>query len=133
MDCSKNGKRTSPLKNFSRVRVKRDIFVTLHIKQSEICIYFEHSIIFIVLNWSCSSFNPKPPKFIKWNNPLSIFGTVHYHFYGHQNENLKFKVSLVRLYRWAGWPSSWLYTGGKGQSLSVPAAQGFINRWHWRL
>ena len=30
-----------------------------------------------------------PPKFFKWNNPPSIFGTVHYHFYGYQDENLK--------------------------------------------
>ena len=35
------------------------------------------------------SFNPYHAKFLKWNNPSNIFGTVHYHFYGYQDENLK--------------------------------------------
>ena len=29
-------------------------------------------------------------EFLKWNNPPSTFGTVHYHFKGYQDENLKF-------------------------------------------
>ena len=31
---------------------------------------------------------PYPAEFLKWNNPNSIFGTVHYHFLGYQDENL---------------------------------------------
>ena len=30
-----------------------------------------------------------PAEFLKWNNPSFIFRTVHYHFEGCQNENLK--------------------------------------------
>ena len=36
-----------------------------------------------------ASFNPEPSEFLKWNNPPSIFGTIHYHFYGYQDEKLK--------------------------------------------
>ena len=28
-------------------------------------------------------------KFLKWNKTIYIFGIVHYHFYGYQDENLK--------------------------------------------
>ena len=30
--------------------------------------------------WSLCRFNLWPVKFLKWNNPSSIFGTVHFHF-----------------------------------------------------
>ena len=33
--------------------------------------------------------NPYHAEFLKWNNQSYIFGTVHYHFYGYQDENLK--------------------------------------------
>ena len=34
-------------------------------------------------------FNPFHTEFLKWNNPPSIIGTVHYHFKGYQDGNLK--------------------------------------------
>ena len=34
-------------------------------------------------------FNPYHAKFLKWNNPTSIYRTFHYHFLGYQDENLK--------------------------------------------
>ena len=34
-------------------------------------------------------FNPYHAEFLKWNNPPSIFGTVHYHFQGYQGQNVK--------------------------------------------
>ena len=33
--------------------------------------------------------NPYHAKFHKWKNPPSIFGTIHYHFKGYQDEKLK--------------------------------------------
>ena len=33
--------------------------------------------------------NPYHAELLKWNNPPYIFGTIHYHFNGYQNENLK--------------------------------------------
>ena len=54
--------------------------------------------------------NPLPAKFLKWNNPLSIFGTVHYHFLRISRWELEAGqptvYSLVRLHRCAGWPGS---------------------------
>ena len=48
--------------------------------------------------------NPYHVEFLKWNNPLYIFGSVHYHFKGYQDENLKLVSQRL----------AWLYTGGKG-------------------
>ena len=55
---------------------------------------------------------------LKWKNPLSICGTVHYHFWGYQDENLKLVIqqyrawSLVRLQGCAGWSGSIEVTPG---------------------
>ena len=35
-------------------------------------------------------------EFLKWNNPPSIIGTVHYHFYVYQDENLKLASQQYR-------------------------------------
>ena len=35
-------------------------------------------------------------NFLKWNNPPSIFGSLHYHLKGYQDENLK---SVSQRYR----------------------------------
>ena len=40
--------------------------------------------------------NPYPTEFLKWNNPLSNFGTVHYHFQGYEVDNLKMVSQLYR-------------------------------------
>ena len=51
------------------------------------------------------------PNFFKWNNPLDIFGTAHYHFLVYQDENVK----LVEPGQTAGMCSLvWLNTGDKG-------------------
>ena len=43
-------------------------------------------------------FKPSPAKFLKWNNPPSIFGTVNYQFWdGYQDENLKSVSQQCRL------------------------------------
>ena len=47
-------------------------------------------------------FNPYHAEFHKWKNPPSIFGTIHFHFWGYQDENLK----LVSQHGCAGWPGS---------------------------
>ena len=40
--------------------------------------------------------NPYHIKFLKWNNPSYLFGTVHYHFKGYQDENLKLDSQQYR-------------------------------------
>ena len=51
---------------------------------------------------SSYNLNPEPAGFLKWNNPASIFGTVHYNIKGYQDENLKVGQptvqNLVRLH-----------------------------------
>ena len=53
--------------------------------------------------------NPEP-EFLIWNNPPSIFGTVHYQFQGYQSENIKLSANSrepgIRLYGCSGWPGS---------------------------
>ena len=68
--------------------------------------------------------NPYHAEYLKWNNPSYIFGTVHYHFQGYQDENLKLVSQQYRA--WSDCTArkcslAWLYTGGKGLSLSVLA------------
>ena len=62
-------------------------------------------------------FNPYHAKFLKWNNPPSIFGTLHYHY---RDENL-----VSQQYRaWSDCTevqAGWLYTGAKDYSLFVLA------------
>ena len=31
-------------------------------------------------------FYPYPAEFLKWNNPTSIFGNVHYNFWGYEDD-----------------------------------------------
>ena len=38
---------------------------------------------------STFNINPSPAKFLKWNNPPSIFGPRHYHFWEYQDENFR--------------------------------------------
>ena len=40
-------------------------------------------------------------EFLKWNNPSDIFGTVHYHFQGYEDENLKLVSQQYRA--WSDW------------------------------
>ena len=61
------------------------------------------------------SINPYHAEFRKWNNPFYIFGTVHYHFLGYQDENVKLISQQYRAWSdctdvHAGLA---LYTGGK--------------------
>ena len=55
-------------------------------------------------SWT-NPFNPYHAEFLKWNNPPPIFGTVHYHFKGCQDGNLKLVSQQYR-----AWSD---YTGGK--------------------
>ena len=41
-------------------------------------------------------FNPYHAELLKWDNPPSISGTVHYHFNRYQDENLKFVSQQYR-------------------------------------
>ena len=56
------------------------------------------------------SVNPYHAEFLKWNNPPSIFDTIHYHLKGYQDENLKL---VSQQYRARMCSLAWLYTGGK--------------------
>ena len=38
--------------------------------------------------YNSETVNPFHAEFLKWNNQPSIFGTIHYHFQGYQDENL---------------------------------------------
>ena len=76
------------------------------------------------VKYGCSAFiNPYHAEFLKWNNPPSIFGTVHYHFKGYQDGKLKLVSQQYIEHGQTAWMCrlAWLYTGGKGYSLSVLA------------
>ena len=52
-------------------------FFIFHIHFSPFFQMFKDLAIYLAF---FSIFNPYHAKFLKWNNPLYIFGTVHYHF-----------------------------------------------------
>ena len=66
----------------------------LHLEYVTCIFYFKMSYfgsLFIQTN-----INPFHAEFLKWNNPPSIYDTVHYHFKGYQDGNLK---SVSQQYR----------------------------------
>ena len=80
---------------------------------------------------ACQRVNPYHAEFLKWNNQPYIFGTLSLSFLGIPRWKLKSWSAnsiepgqTARMSRLAR-----LYTGGKGQSLSVSAGQGLIYRW----
>ena len=54
--------------------------------------------------------SPYHAEFLKWNNPPSIFDTLHYYFMGYQDENLNYVIQQYIIWSdWhgsAGWPGS---------------------------
>ena len=50
--------------------------------------------------------NPYHAEFLKWNISTTIFGTVHYQFYGNQDENFQVGRSTVLSLVRQGWPGS---------------------------
>ena len=59
-----------------------------------------------------SPLNPYHAEFFKWNNPSYIFNTVHYHFKGYQDWNLKLVSQQYRA--WSDWWQR-LFTFGVGR------------------
>ena len=57
--------------------------------------------------------NPYHAEFLKWNNPTSIFGTLHYHFRDIKMKTQSWSANSIEPGQTA--------TGGKGYSLSVLA------------
>ena len=56
--------------------------------------YVKNNLIILVSNRNSVgnqtfviTINPKLAEFLKWNNPPSIIGTVHFYFKGYQYEN----------------------------------------------
>ena len=71
---------------------------------------------------SLGEVNPYHAEFLKWNNPPYIFVTVHYHFRDIKMKTWNWSANSIEPGQTARMCSlAWLYTGGKGYSLSVLA------------
>ena len=66
-----------------------------------------------------------PAEFLKWNNPPSIFGTVHYHFRDIKMKTWSWSANSLEPDQTAQkCRLAWLYTGGKAFWLSNPQQWG---------
>jgi hypothetical protein len=82
-----------------------------------------HIMINIALFNILYCFNPEHAEFLKWTCQSSIFGTVHYQYWGYQDENLKLVSQHYDLFIELG------QTAGKCTEVQV----GLVLYWWQRL